>query len=119
MRIAAVRVFVADLARSAAWFEALLGRPTAGGIDAGFVVFDAGVDLVVETVGDDSEIPAEELIGRFTGVSFGVDDIQLEVGRLVDGGSAVIGAPERQNWGGILATVADPDGNEFQLVQYP
>jgi len=29
------------------------------------------------------------------------------------------GAPEAQSWGGLLATLRDPAGNEIQLVQYP
>lgn len=29
------------------------------------------------------------------------------------------GAPERQAWGGIVATFVDPSGNELQLVELP
>jgi hypothetical protein len=31
----------------------------------------------------------------------------------------VIGEAELQSWGGTLATIADLDGNQLQLVQYP
>jgi len=34
-------------------------------------------------------------------------------------GVAFSGLPERQDWGGILATLRDPSGNELQLVQQP
>jgi lactoylglutathione lyase len=29
------------------------------------------------------------------------------------------GLPEKQQWGGVLATMQDPAGNELQLVQHP
>lgn len=119
MRLAAVRIFVTDLARSTEWYRQLLGNgPTAGGPAAGYVVFDTGADLVLETVDDDSDIAADVLIGRFTGLSFAVDDIRaalLDLGEAID----VVGGPELQSWGGTLATIADPDGNQLQLVQYP
>lgn len=120
MRIAAARVFVSDLGRSAPWYEHVLGaRPSAGSPEHGYAVFDAGCDLVVEEVGDDSEIPAAQLVGRFTGISFAVDDVAATCRTLRDAGVDVVGEPETQSWGGVLATVADPDGNAVQLVQYP
>ncbi len=119
MRLAAARIFVADLGRSTAWYRHLLGsEPTAGGPASGYVVFDTGAELVLENVGDDSEIAAAALIGRFTGLSFVVDDVRaalLSFAHAVD----VVGEPELQSWGGTLATIADPDGNQLQLVQYP
>jgi predicted enzyme related to lactoylglutathione lyase len=119
MRVAAVRIFVTDLARSASWYQRLLGtNPTAGDPDSGYVVFDAGLDLVLESVDDDSDIAADALIGRFTGVSLAVDDVRVTLLSMADTVD-VVGAPELQSWGGTLATIADPDGNQLQLVQYP
>lgn len=120
MQVAAVRVFVGDVARSAAWYARVLGAPPrAGGPADGFVVFDAGCDLVVESVGADSEIPAEQLVGRFTGISLAVDDVDAVCRSLREAGVDVAGEPELQGWGGVLATLEDPDGNAVQLVQYP
>lgn len=120
MRLAAARLFVTDLDRSATWFRALLGAdPTAGSSGDGYVVFDVGADLVLEEVGDDSEIPAAELVGRFTGLSFAVADVAATIDGLEGRGVRVIGEPELQSWGATLATIADPDGNQLQLVQYP
>jgi predicted enzyme related to lactoylglutathione lyase len=120
MRIAAVRMFVTDLGRAEAWYRGVLGAsPTAGGVDVGFVVFDVGCHLVIEPVTGDSEIPADQLVGRFTGVSFVVADIEAAHRSLVARGVSVVGEPEPQSWGGVLATIADPDGNQMQLVQYP
>lgn len=120
MRLAAARLFVADLDRSATWYRTLLSAaPTAGSPGDGYVVFDVGVDLVLEEVGDDSEIPAAELIGRFSGLSFAVADVVSAIAALRGSELRVIGEPELQPWGGTLATIADPDGNQLQLVQYP
>jgi len=119
MRLAAVRIFVTDLARSTQWYQHVLGsEPAAGGAALGYVVFDIGADLVLETVEDDSDIAAEVLIGRFTGLSFAVHDIRatlLDLAATLN----VIGEPELQSWGGTLATIADPDANQLQLVEYP
>jgi catechol 2,3-dioxygenase-like lactoylglutathione lyase family enzyme len=120
MRLAAARVFVTDLRRSTSWYQRCLGTvPAAGGPEAGYVVFDVGADLVLETVATDSDIAAGDLIGRFTGLSFAVADVAATVAALAEQGVRVIGPPEPQSWGGTLATVADPDGNQIQLVQYP
>jgi catechol 2,3-dioxygenase-like lactoylglutathione lyase family enzyme len=119
VRLAAVRIFVTDLARSTEWFRDLLGNePTAGAAASGYVVFDIGADLVLETVGADSDIAAEVLIGRFTGISLAVNDIAAALLGLADAVD-VVGEPELQSWGGTLATIADLDGNQLQLVQYP
>lgn len=120
MRLAAARVFVTDLERSAAWYEEVLGSgPTAGAADAGYVVFDVGAHLVLEPVDADSDIPAAELIGRFTGLSFAVTDVVAALAGFGSSTIDVVGQPELQSWGGTLATIADPDGNQIQLVQYP
>jgi uncharacterized glyoxalase superfamily protein PhnB len=59
------------------------------------------------------------LAGRFTGLSLGTDDVQREYERLRSLGVRMSGLPERQPWGGMLLTVADPAGQEFQIAQYP
>jgi catechol 2,3-dioxygenase-like lactoylglutathione lyase family enzyme len=90
MRRAAVRHFVTDVAASTEWYRQLLGA-----------------ELVLETAGDDSKIPAEERIGRFTGVSFMVDDSAATM-HAFDAGVDVVGQPELRSWGGTPATLADP-----------
>lgn len=56
-------------------------------------------------------------MGRFTGLSFHVADIAASHAALLAMGVVFSGAPERQPWGGQLATFSDPDGNGLQLVQ--
>lgn len=49
-----------------------------------------------------------ELIGRFTGLSFDVDDVHAKYQDLSSRGVILTGTPERQQWGGIIATLSDP-----------
>ena len=50
-------------------------------------------------------------------VNFGVDDIHQEHVRLVSKGVEFIRPPEKEQWGGWVATFHDPDGNTLQLMQ--
>jgi len=121
MRIAAARVFVRDLEAAAGFYEGALGlRVSARGSDPGFVVFGSGpVDLVVEQVAADAPAEDQALVGRFTGLSFAVDDLDACFAALQQQGVVFSGAPETQPWGGRLATLNDPAGNQLQLVEYP
>ena len=70
-------------------------------------------------------------VGRHAGVSgpsrdplrimphLGVDDIHAEHARLASAGVEFIRPPEREHWGGWVATLKDPDGNTLQLLQFP
>lgn len=49
----------------------------------------------------------------------GVSDIHAEYARLAAAGVAFIRAPEREHWGGWVATLKDPDGNVLQLLEFP
>ncbi len=52
-------------------------------------------------------------------INLGVDDIHGEHRRLLDAGVEFIRPPEREGWGGWVATFKDPDGNTIQLLQFP
>ncbi len=121
MQLSAVRLFVRDLAEAERFYGGVLALPLqAGGVAAGFLVFGAGaVQLVVEAV--DAAAPPEDqaLVGRFTGLSFAVDSMQARYAALQARGVPFAEPPERQPWGGVLATFADPAGNRLQLVEPP
>ncbi|RST49536.1 VOC family protein [Variovorax sp. DXTD-1] len=121
MQLRTARIFVRDLPGASRVYEELLGlQLKSPRSEEGFRVFDAGpMSLVVERV--DADAPAEDqaLIGRFTGLSFDVTDVQSKYDELASLGVAFSGLPEQQAWGGILATLRDPSGNELQLVQQP
>ncbi len=50
-------------------------------------------------------------------VNLGVSDIQSAFRTLVGRGVEFIRPPEREHWGGWVATLSDPDGNLLQLLQ--
>jgi len=52
-------------------------------------------------------------------VNLTVTDISAVHDRLVRAGVVFTRAPEREEWGGWVATFADPDGNVLQLMQLP
>jgi predicted enzyme related to lactoylglutathione lyase len=52
-------------------------------------------------------------------VNLTVTDIRAVHARLVRAGVVFTRAPEREAWGGWVATFADPDGNVLQLMQLP
>jgi predicted enzyme related to lactoylglutathione lyase len=120
MQLNTARVFVRDLPSARQFYETILGLPIkADGEKFGYCVFKAGAtELVVEVV--DAEAPQEEqeLVGRFTGLSFSVPDVWLKHQELLARGVRFAGEPELQVWGGMLATLADPAGNELQIVQH-
>ena len=52
-------------------------------------------------------------------LSFRVDDINAEYGRLSAEGVEFLRVPEKEDWGGKVATFLDPDGNVLQLLEKP
>ena len=52
--------------------------------------------------------------GQVTGAS---KDIENEYSRLTSQGIIFIRKPEKEHWGGRIATFSDPDGNILQLMQ--
>ena len=121
MKLAAARIFVRNLREASEFYENALGlKVGARGPEADYVVFEAQTcDLVVERVSPDAPQEEQILVGRFTGLSFDVKNIVLLCQELASKGVQFTGQPERQPWGGTLATLRDPAGNQLQLVEYP
>lgn len=121
MQLAAARIFVRDLPAARDFYRGILGLELRyDGAAQGFCRFESGaLQLVLESVADDADPDERCLGGRFTGLSFAVGDLPAEYERLRTLGVAFTGAPQSQPWGGQLATLRDPSGNDLQLVQYP
>lgn len=121
MQLAAVRIFVDELATARDFYRDALGLALAyDGSAYGFCQFASGsVQVILEAVPAGASAEDRSLVGRFSGLSFAVRDIEAEYRRLRDCGVTFTGAPERQPWGGVLATLQDTSGNQIQIVQYP
>ena len=121
MNLSAARIFVRDISVAKQFYAGKLGLAVkADGSPHGYCVFAGGAtDIVVEVVGDDAPQDEQVLVGRFTGLSFAVTDAAAKFGELSAAGVQFSGLPEKQVWGGIVATFSDPSGNEFQIVQHP
>ena len=52
-------------------------------------------------------------------VNLAVDDLGAMHARLAAAGIVFTRPPEREDWGGTVATLRDPDGNLVQLFQLP
>jgi predicted enzyme related to lactoylglutathione lyase len=84
-------------------------------IHVDFAAFEVGG--VRLSVGLHSEIhgPARDSLRVM--VNLGVEDIHTTHQRLAARGVEFIRPPEREQWGGWVATFRDPDGNLLQLLQ--
>ena len=82
----------------------------------GEAAFDAGgtpflIDGHSDTKGGTKE-PQRVLINFF------VDDLAAEQARLEGQGVKFIRTAGREEWGGVISTFLDPDGNYGQLIEY-
>lgn len=55
--------------------------------------------------------------GTVSGVMFATRDVRASVEEIRARGGAVLDEPWRASWGPMYATIADPDGNEYLLIQ--
>lgn len=83
------------------------GTPRFAAGDAMFII-----DSHSEVTGK-AENPARWLL------NFKVNDLAGETQRLKDAGVPCIREMGRQEWGGVMSTFVDPDGNYFQLIDWP
>jgi DNA-binding transcriptional MerR regulator/predicted enzyme related to lactoylglutathione lyase len=116
--LTAVQLFVSDLDRARRFYGEQLGL-TVLSTAPRWLILDAGaVHVIVEAVDpDDEDDPGA--VGRFLGVSFAVTGMAEVWDELARRGVTPHAPPTRQSWGGILAHIADPDGNVVTLVEYP
>ena len=119
-KLFAVRVFVTDWDRAIQFYTETLGIPaTFRSDETGWAQLATGEgQLALERAApDDSE--AQELVGRFVGVSLQVPDIEATHKTLVERGVEFLAPPEKQAWGGVLAHFRDPDRNVITLLGSP
>jgi len=117
--LSAVRLFVSDLERAVEFYRATLGLELTAQDQSSYALFQLpNITLIVEPV-DPTDTEFNELVGRFTGISFSTADIRTAYDGLCSAGVHFVGPPKTQEWGGILAHFHDPDHNVLTLVESP
>lgn len=113
-----VNVFVSDFARSLAFYRDTLGlKVLVEDPEFGYASFDTnGAGFAIAAVDPTSEQAA--LVGRHTGIGWGVPSVDDAYASLSDAGARFASPPARQPWGGYMAMLEDPDGNVFYLDEF-
>jgi catechol 2,3-dioxygenase-like lactoylglutathione lyase family enzyme len=113
-----ITVVVKDLNKSLRFFRDKVGlRLAFYDKKHKWVCFDAGRTAFSLTTAWNRE--SKKLVGRRTGISFYVDDIEATVKALRKKHVRFNFPPRKQPWGGLLANFSDPDGNRYFLLQMP
>lgn len=104
-----------DLERAVEFYRDMLGLPLRheGSFGAEFLGGETRLG-VHPAVHPDSKA----LVGRHTGLTFRVDGLLHFCGDLHAKGVRFINEPTQQSWG-IMAMIADPDGNAMALWEPP
>jgi lactoylglutathione lyase len=111
---AGVIYWTGDMHPMVAFYRDVLERPVHS-IHADFAAFE--LDATRLSVGLHSQVHGRNSEGTRVMVNLGVEDIFATYERLRARGVMFVRPPEREHWGGWIATFADPDGNLIQLLQ--
>jgi catechol 2,3-dioxygenase-like lactoylglutathione lyase family enzyme len=113
-----VRVFTKNLTEARRFYAGVLGLKELVANER-WAIFDTGqAKLLIERV-DAGDPEGHSEVGRLAHFSFTVADMDEALQSLQGAPIQWLGPPERQDWGGILAYLRDPDGTIVTLVQYP
>ena len=114
--IAGVIIWTANVERLGGFYRDVLDMKPVSQRD-GFMAFQFGdLRLTISThseVDDGAKDPLRIM------VNLAVDDIHSEYQRLRRKGVEFLREPEKEHWGGYIATFKDTDGNILQLLQQP
>ena len=83
----------------------------------GFINFELGDQRLTVTVHSELAGPATDPLHVM--VNLGCDDVRAEYAGAITRGARALRPPEQESWGGMVATLEDPDGNIVQLLQLP
>ncbi len=118
LRVWYANVFVSDLERAIRFYRDVLGLALQQASPAhGYASFDAGPIRLGLARTEGGSADGSAILGRHTGLGFGVADLERTYQLLREKGAAFTVPPERQPWGGFMALFRDPDGNVFYLDQ--
>jgi predicted enzyme related to lactoylglutathione lyase len=106
-------IFVTDIERAIAFYRDTLKLPLAKQGSFGAEFFAEGTRLGVHPA---THPNAQAMVGRETGLVLQVPGLLDYCSDLLDAGVTFVSEPTRQPWG-IMALIADPDGNRIALWQ--
>lgn len=106
-----VAVFVTDIERAVSFYADDLGLPLTKRGSFGAEFMDGESHLGVHPA---VHPDARAMVGRHTGLTFQVENLLEFCERLHDRGVKFLNEPTQQSWG-IMAMIADPDGNVMAL----
>lgn len=106
-----IAIFVNDIEPALAFYRDTLGLPIGKSGSFGGEFFVEGPHLSVHPA---NHPDAKALVGRHTGVTLHVEGLLHFCGLLHDRGVRFVAEPTQQAWG-IMAMIADPDGNVLAL----
>src|SRR5688500_15424038 len=98
MKLSAIRIFVRDLREAMSFYTDILELPLkSDGSAHGYCVFETGgTQLILEAVSANAPADDQQLVGRFTGLSFATDNIHDKHKELLARGVPFSGGPEQQ-----------------------
>jgi lactoylglutathione lyase len=111
VRLHLVAIFVNDLERARVFYEDQLGLPLNA---RGSFGFQFGERVPYIGVHPALHERAREMVGRETGITLRVDDLYALKASLESKGVSLLTEPVQQGFG-MMAMVADPDGNVLAL----
>lgn len=115
LTIHSVAIFVTDIDRAVEFYETTLGLPLAKRGSFGAEFFGEGMRLGVHPALHPN---ARAMVGRETGITMHVEGLLDLCSRLLDAKVAFAQEPTQQSWG-VMAVIADPDGNRIALWEPP
>lgn len=114
--VAGVIIWTDNLAAMTAFYRDTLGLPLHSERPH-FVAFEWG-DMRF-SIGAHAEVSGTTREPHRIMINLATSDIRTLHARLAALGVRFIRPPEREHWGGLVATFADPDGNLLQLLEQP
>lgn len=106
-----IAIFVSDIGRAIEFYHEKLALPLVKQGSFGAEFFGEGTRIGVHPA---VHPDARGLVGRHTGITLFVPDLLHYCGELHQRGVRFVTEPTQQAWG-IMAMVADPDGNVLAL----
>jgi predicted enzyme related to lactoylglutathione lyase len=108
-------VFVTDVPRALAFYRDALGLAVSRAGSFGAELFEEPPHLSIHPA---VHPDAKKMVGRHTGITLRVPGLLHYCGVLHDRGVRFVNEPTKVDFG-IMAMIADPDGNVFALWEEP